>query len=93
VGAAAQILGELRVGKQGGDHLRQAIDKPDRETGLGVPMRDPVAIAAAIERLRADDSFRALLGAAARQHVEANHRWEEHLDRSEAMYDRVISAG
>jgi glycosyltransferase involved in cell wall biosynthesis len=65
----------------------------DGETGLRVPMRDPAAIAAAIERLRADDALRASLGAAARAHVAANHGWEQHLDRLEAMYDRVISAG
>jgi glycosyltransferase involved in cell wall biosynthesis len=56
-------------------------------------MRDPAAIAAAIERLRADAALRASLGAAARAHVAATHGWAQHLDRLEAMYDRVISAG
>jgi glycosyltransferase involved in cell wall biosynthesis len=47
----------------------------DDVTGLVVPVRDPAALRAALERLLGDAELRARLGAAARRHAEEAYSW------------------
>ena len=55
-------------------------------TALLVPPRDPVALAAAIERLAANEGLRRELGEAARKHCVEGYAYERMLDRMEAIY-------
>jgi glycosyltransferase involved in cell wall biosynthesis len=48
----------------------------DGGTGVLCPPGDPVALAAALERLRSDPALRARLGRAARAAVLRDHSWE-----------------
>ncbi len=59
------------------------------ETGLLVPVRDPVALAAAIERLRSDRSLARAMGEAGRRHIVANFNHQQVLDRLLAFYSRI----
>lgn len=60
----------------------------DQQTGLLVPIRSPDALVAAVETLRADRSFRARLGQAARADARARYTW----DRSAAPVLRAYEA-
>lgn len=60
-------------------------------TGLLVPPRDPVALAAALRRVLADDSSGADLGTAGRQRA-LSYDWRRIAARTEAVYARVIDA-
>jgi glycosyltransferase involved in cell wall biosynthesis len=55
-------------------------------TALVVPLEDPQALAAAIERLARDAGLRRELGEAARKHCVENYSYERMLDRMEAIY-------
>lgn len=59
----------------------------DGETGLLVPERDPVALAAAIERLLDDPVGRTALGERARRDIQARFGWGRVAERFEAAYD------
>jgi glycosyltransferase involved in cell wall biosynthesis len=61
------------------------------QTGYLVPMRDPDALADAIETLHSDPKKRAEIGAEARRYVRENHSWSSHVDRLESVYDRVVN--
>ena len=61
----------------------------DRVSGLHVPPRDPVAIAAAVRRLADETSFRCALGVAGRHRVEAEFTWERVAELTEEIYVRV----
>ena len=64
-------------------------------TALLVAPRDPVALAAAIERLADNEGLRRELGEAARKHCVEGYSYERMLDRMEAIYrdvSGVISA-
>ena len=63
----------------------------DGETGLLVPPRDPAALRAALERLLADSSLRARLGAAAREHVAAHCSWERVTQATLEVYHEVLA--
>jgi glycosyltransferase involved in cell wall biosynthesis len=52
----------------------------DEETALLVPPDDPIALAAALERLAEDPALRARLGAAARRDATQHHSWDARLD-------------
>jgi glycosyltransferase involved in cell wall biosynthesis len=58
-------------------------------TALLVAPRDPVALAAAIERLAGDEGLRRELGEAARKHCVEGYSYERMLDRMEAIYRNV----
>jgi len=61
-------------------------------TGLLVPVRDPAAMAAGIERLLADPALRAHLAEAARDHVAAHYTPEAHCRSLISLYLEAISA-
>lgn len=58
----------------------------DGETGLLVPVRDPVAIAAAIERLVSDAGLRSTMGTAARERAAAEFDQQRIIDRTLDAY-------
>jgi glycosyltransferase involved in cell wall biosynthesis len=64
----------------------------DEHTGLIVPPRDPVALAAAIARLAADPALRARLGAAARAKVAAQSDPQIVARRVVEIYREVVYA-
>jgi glycosyltransferase involved in cell wall biosynthesis len=57
----------------------------DGETGLLVPVKDPTALAAALERLITDPQRRRLMGASGRRRYLAEFTIERHLARMEAF--------
>ena len=59
-------------------------------TGLMVPPGDPHALAAAINRLLADESLRRRLGEAARCRAEAEFSHTHMLDQTLALYQRLL---
>ena len=61
-------------------------------TALLVAPRDPVALAAAIERLADNEGLRRELGEAARKHCVEGYSYERMLDRMEAIYREVSGA-
>ena len=58
-------------------------------TALLVAPRDPVALAAAIERLAGNEGLRRELGEAARKHCVEGYSYERMLDRMESIYRNV----
>lgn len=60
-------------------------------TALVVPLQDTHALAAALERLLADEALRARLGKAARKHCAERFSLERMLDRMEAVYRSVTT--
>jgi glycosyltransferase involved in cell wall biosynthesis len=58
-------------------------------TALLVAPRDPVALAAAIERLAGNEGLRRELGEAARKHCVEGYSYERMLDRMEAIFRNV----
>lgn len=60
-------------------------------TGLRVPVRDPAALADAIERLMVDARLRQQLGAAARDLVAAEFSEQRVLDDTLALYRRMLN--
>ncbi len=63
----------------------------DGRTGLVVPERNEAALAAALERLGADDALRARLGAAAREHVR-RFNFEAAADAFERAIEAAIAS-
>ena len=61
----------------------------DGETGILVPPDDADALALALARVIADPGLRARLGVAGRRLVVAEYRWDECVDRMEAVYAEV----
>jgi glycosyltransferase involved in cell wall biosynthesis len=61
-------------------------------TALLVAPRDPVALAAAIERLADNEGLRRELGEAARKHCVEGYSYERMLDRMEAVFAAVRAA-
>jgi len=59
------------------------------QEALLVPPRDHLAFADEIGRLLDDPSERARLGKAARRRQQAEFRFEQALDRLEALYERL----
>ena len=57
--------------------------------GLVVPEREPEALAAAIERLRADPAHARALGAAGRAQVEAQYTWERVAEQMLEIYNAL----
>jgi glycosyltransferase involved in cell wall biosynthesis len=64
----------------------------DGVTGLTVPPKDPVALAAAIERMLADGTLRDRSGKAGRQRVLEMFDQEKQIDRLESIYAELIEA-
>jgi glycosyltransferase involved in cell wall biosynthesis len=62
----------------------------DGENGLLVPEKDPAALAAAIERLRADSELRERLSRNAREFAVERLSWEATLDGLERTFERAI---
>ncbi len=63
----------------------------DGVTGLLVAIGDSAALAAAINRLLADESLRAAMGARARTEAETRFRPEVVAHKTKAVYDEVLS--
>jgi colanic acid/amylovoran biosynthesis glycosyltransferase len=61
----------------------------DGETGLMVPQRDPVALAAALERLLTDPALRLSLSAGARRLIEAEFDVRRNAAKRRALFRRV----
>jgi glycosyltransferase involved in cell wall biosynthesis len=68
---------------------RQVVD--DGATGLLVPVRDPVALAAAVERLVTDPAERRRMGAAARRKAQENFDQRRCIDITLATYERLLT--
>jgi glycosyltransferase involved in cell wall biosynthesis len=68
---------------------RQIVD--DGATGLLVPVRDPVALAAAIERLVTDNAERRRFGVAARDKAQARFDHRRCIDVTLATYERLLT--
>ncbi len=66
---------------------------PDGVTGLGVPVGDVAALAAALRRLLDDERRRATLGAAARRRFETELSAQVMVDRTIAVYQRLLGVG
>jgi len=67
--------------------IREAV--LDGQTGLLVPPHDPVALAAALERLMTDAPLRTRMGRAAHAHAQANFGVDRMLDAMETVFHRV----
>lgn len=63
----------------------------DGETGLLVPPRDPVALAAAGDRLLADPAWGDRLGQAARRRVETQFSWQRVAQQLDPLYRSLIA--
>jgi glycosyltransferase involved in cell wall biosynthesis len=63
----------------------------DGETGLLVAQKDPVALAAAIERLRADAELRERLSRRAREFAVQRLSWDTTIDALERTFERAIA--
>ena len=62
----------------------------DGETALLVPVQQPVALAAAIDRLLTDENLRARLGGQARDFAAVNFSLERMIDETEKVYREQI---
>ncbi|TVR08780.1 MAG: glycosyltransferase family 1 protein [Salinarimonadaceae bacterium] len=65
----------------------------DGDSGLLVPLRDPLALADALARLAADADLRRRLGANARRAVEEEFAQEIVVERTLAIYSRLLDDG
>jgi glycosyltransferase involved in cell wall biosynthesis len=63
----------------------------DGTSGLLVPPRDPVAVAAAVRRVLSDPAVAARLGTGGRERVVRGFSTEIRLDRIEDLYSRLIA--
>lgn len=63
----------------------------DGENGLLVPQKDPAALAAAIERLRADPELRRRLSLRAREFAVRRLNWDATIDGLERTFERAIA--
>jgi glycosyltransferase involved in cell wall biosynthesis len=61
-------------------------------TGLVVPPRDTAQLASALNRLLDDPGLRARMGGAGRERVQQQFTLAQMIDRTQALYDRVLSA-
>jgi glycosyltransferase involved in cell wall biosynthesis len=64
----------------------------DGKTGVLVPPSDPVALAAALERLADSPDLRAQYGDAARQRADSHFGLGLHADRLQRIYDTLIDS-
>jgi glycosyltransferase involved in cell wall biosynthesis len=64
----------------------------DGVTGLLVPPRDPVATAAALNRVLADEDLRLRLGRAAAEHVATRFGWARVAELTETVYAQLAGA-
>lgn len=64
----------------------------DGHNGLIVPPNDPVALAAAIRRLQQDPALYAAIGQQGAADVQQRWRFDQYIDRVEALYQAMISA-
>jgi glycosyltransferase involved in cell wall biosynthesis len=65
----------------------------DGENGLLVPQKDPAALAAAIERLRAEPELRQRLSRKARGYALDQLSWDATIDALEQTFERAIAHG
>ena len=64
----------------------------DGVTGLLVPPRDPVATAAALNRVLGDENLRLRLGRAAAEHVATRFGWPRVAELTETVYTQLADA-
>jgi glycosyltransferase involved in cell wall biosynthesis len=62
----------------------------DAHTGIVVPREDVGALAGAILRLVRDESLRAQMGAAGREHVKRLYEWKDCVDLMEGVYAEFV---
>jgi glycosyltransferase involved in cell wall biosynthesis len=62
----------------------------DGDTGILVPAADPPAIAAALHRLAVDPALRRTMGAAGREFVTANYRWQDNAAKMAHLYTQAV---
>ncbi|WP_366518062.1 glycosyltransferase [uncultured Georgenia sp.] len=84
----AAACGRPLVGSAVGG-LLDSVD--DGRTGLLVPPRDPVALAAAVTALLADPARRTAVGAAARARAEDRFSWRQVATATESAYVDVVA--
>ena len=84
----AAACGRPLVGSAVGG-LLDSVD--DGRTGLLVPPRDPVALAAAVTALLADPGRRTAVGAAARARAEDRFSWRQVATATESAYVDVVA--
>ncbi|MDB6091115.1 MAG: hypothetical protein JWN85_3899, partial [Gammaproteobacteria bacterium] len=70
----------------------QEVIEPD-VSGVLVPIEDPAALADGLQRTLQDASFRARLGAAARQRVVDSFSLESVLRQYATLYDKLLASG
>lgn len=63
----------------------------DGETGILVPQKDPVSLAVAIERLRAEPELRQRLSAQAREFAVQQLSWDATIDAFERTFERAVA--
>jgi glycosyltransferase involved in cell wall biosynthesis len=84
--AAASAVPVIATDGRGG---RQVVDHG--VSGLLVPLRDAGALAAAVEELAADPARRRAMGEAARRKAEADFDDRRVVDRTLAVYERLVT--
>lgn len=65
----------------------------DKQEGLLVPPRDPLALGQAVEKLLGDSHIRQELGEAARQRARSHYTIEAMTDAYEAVYGEAVARG
>jgi glycosyltransferase involved in cell wall biosynthesis len=88
--AEAMAFGRPVVAAAGGALLELV---SDGETGLLVPPRDAPALREAVQRLLADPELRERLGRAARVRARERFGWDAVIEKTLAVYRRVVSGG
>lgn len=63
----------------------------DRDTGFLVPAADPLALAAAIERLASSPALRRDMGEAGRTYVAREYRWHDNARLMEVLYEEMTA--
>jgi glycosyltransferase involved in cell wall biosynthesis len=64
----------------------------DGVTGLLVPPRDVDAIADAVVRLLEEPGLRQRMGAAGREFVRQEYRWQDNIALMERLYDEMLQS-
>jgi len=83
------MLGKAVIAARG-THVDELVER--HKCGLVVPYGNEIALAAALDRLAADPSFRQALGQAGRQAYEAFYNWDRMRARLVDLYRDLVGA-